>query len=195
MPPKSLKQNARQSLKLTSRRIRPGLPGIRGLYRNYETAGINWQHIFTTMHTKTNKTKELRQLFPGVKYTTFMTRYKKWCKADSPDDGSVATTDNRGGHNAAMTVAEESLCASFVKEMFIDGVEEINQSDLKEIIISYYQQLHPHVTRDVGLFACSGSFLQRFEKKWGIFHTSGRTQKQPQLTDTTLAHAQLYIAK
>ena len=67
------------ALKLTSRRIRPGLPGIRDLYRNYETAGINWQHIFTTMHTvPAGMTSTLQPLDVGVNCVLKAIYRKAW---------------------------------------------------------------------------------------------------------------------
>ena len=193
--PLRLKNNVRQSEKANTARIRGVLPVQREHYRNYSNANIDWHALFKQMQHCTNKTLALYHKYPGIKYKTFMRRYKAWCEAgcsDAPD--AVGTQDNRGGHNAAMTPEEESLCATFIITEYISKGKPLNREDIRHIILCWYSNLHPHVTRRNAIFSCGNSFLDRFMHRFRMYNSNGRIIKQPQITDTTNAYAQFYLA-
>jgi hypothetical protein len=46
-----------------------------------------------------------------------------------------------------MSQEEEQLCIDYIKENFLRNNKPIGNKELRMLIIDFYKQLHPHVTR------------------------------------------------
>lgn len=195
--PLSLRNNYRRSIEPKYRRCDLPLPTKRSKYANYLDCKVDWLDIFIKLQHVKSKSATLSKLFPGIKYRTFMNRFTAWCNAGRPCTGDdiIGTQDNRGGHNAAMTADEEELCATFIKTEYIEKGKPINREDIRHLVLSWYDSLHPHKTREHAIFACGEAFITRFMKRFNLYTSHGRIIKQPQITDKTTAYAQLYLAK
>jgi hypothetical protein len=193
---KKLKNNFRQSIIQTKKRIRSqtALQGPRGRYNNYFDAKINWKVLFTQILSQSLPAKTyLRNHYPKIKYTTFATRFNEYKQCGQLFDG---TTDDRGGHNAAMTVEEEKIFATYIKTEYLYKKILINATDLRSLAVSFYDEnLHPNNTRSSPIFKCSNDWVHRFMKRHGFYNSNGRIVKQPQITDRTNAAAKLYLAQ
>lgn len=196
MSPPVLKLNYRQSVSPTHKRIRSStaLQGPRGRYNNYHDAKIDWLSIFRELHPLKNKKEQLSNFYPLIKYSTFKRRYREWKECGQQLDGCG---DDRGGHNAAMTVEQEELCAIYIRSEYIEKKKPINQTDLSALIVAFYNSLHPQPTRSTAVtkFVAGSAFMQRFMKKYQFYNNNGRVVKQPQITDRSNAAAQLYLAQ
>jgi hypothetical protein len=112
----------------------------------------------------------------GIKYDTAMWRYNKWVKdGKQQTQDTAAVQDNRGGHNAAMTVEEEQLCADYIKANYVEKKTPINEEDVKTLILAFYKQLHPHLLRDTFDLKVGGAFITRFMEKHHLVNTNGNT--------------------
>ena len=173
------KNNKRQSAVIKHRRIRAqlSLPAIRGHYHNYADAGINWLRLFNLIDGRKKKKQIIAQYHAGIKYKTAMRRYTRWVKEGKQQKlDTSAVQDNRGGHNAAMTVEEEELCAEYIKANYLEKTKKINQEDVRTLILAFYKQIHPHVVRGIVDLTVGGSFITRFMKKYDLVNRNGKSQ-------------------
>jgi len=190
-----LKLNYRQSIVQTKKRIRAltALQGPKGRYNNYADAKINWKQIFEEISAQSQPAKiYLETHYPKINYKTFHKRFKEWNDCGQLEDG---IGDDRGGHNAAMTVEQEKLLATYIKIEYLSKKKCINSTDLKEIARNFYKSIHPNNTRSSPIFKCGSAWIQRFMKKYGFYNSNGRIVKQPQISDRTNAAAKYYLAQ
>lgn len=173
----ALKNNKRLSKQCNYKRIRVrnALPSIRGHYHNYVDAKIDWLHLFNLLaHAHHDKKQIVANYHAGIKYRTAMRRYQTWVKdGKQQQQETAAVQDNRGGHNAAMTVEQEELCAEYIKANYLEKRKYINQEDVRALILAFYQQLHPHVVRGVADLTVGGAFITRFMEKYHLVNRNG----------------------
>jgi len=179
VPPISHKNNIRQSKNIKKKRIRAqtALPFVRGHYHNYTDAKIDWLCLFNLLDkSEHNKKQIIYQYNAGIKYDAAIKRYRRWVKdGKQQKQDTVAIQDNRGGHNAAMTVEEEQLCADYIEANYLDKKIPINQEDVKTLILAFYKQLHPHILRDTVDFKGGDAFMARFMEKHQFVNRNGNT--------------------
>jgi hypothetical protein len=141
------KNNTRLSEEKKNKRIRPelALPSIH--YNNYSDARVDWLALFNLLDScdKKDKKNVIYKYNRGIKYGAALKRFRRWVGDGKPQDGcALATQDNRGGHNAAMSVEEEKLCADYIRHNFLEKNKKINQEDVRHLIKSYYDQMHKY---------------------------------------------------
>lgn len=174
----SHKNNIRQSKNIKKKRIRAknALPFVRGHYHNYTDANIDWLSLFNLLDkSEHNKKQIIHKYHAGIKYDAAIKRYRRWVKnGKQQTQDTAAVQDNRGGHNAAMTVAEEQLCADYIKANYVEKMP-INQEDVKTLILAFYKQLHPHILRDTFDLKVGHAFITRFMEKHQLVNRNGNT--------------------
>jgi hypothetical protein len=179
MPPCIKKNNQRQSKIIKSKRVRVknALPHIRGHYHNYTHAKIDWLTLFNLLENSQHNKKEIIHTYnAGMKYDAAIKRYRRWVKdGKQQQQATGAVQDNRGGHNAAMTVQEEQLCADYIKANYLEKHKPINQQDVRTLILAFYKQLHPHILRDTFDLKVGYSFVTRFMEKHQLVNSNGTT--------------------
>ena len=158
------------------------LPSKRKPYGRYKEARVPWAKLFAQLDAY-GGAYGMIDLVAGkahVNASTLGKRYRRWLAereltGSAAADGSAAASDARGGHNRALTVAQERAVYAYIKDVLMVARQPIGDGDIQLLALNAWALAHPnpHFTRSSPpAFLASRGWVHSYKQRYRLTYKS-----------------------